>query len=72
MFFSTVCDFAPKGINQFGPVSIVSMHETTEKADDEEETSFIDDKKGQVLFLPTGLHMPTLKVGVRKVMNKPI
>lgn len=32
-------------INQFEPVSIVSMHQTTEKEDEEEETSFINDKK---------------------------
>lgn len=44
MFLSTICDFAPQGINQFEPVSIVSMHQTTEKEDEEEETSFINGK----------------------------
>lgn len=45
MFFSTICDFAPQGVNQFEPVSIVSMHQTTEKEDEEVETSFINNKK---------------------------
>lgn len=56
MFFSTICNFAPQGVNQFEPASVVSMHQMTEKEDEEEETSFINDNKDSS---PLFTHHPT-------------